>query len=372
MRILALEPYFGGSHQAFLEGWSAHSRHDFTTFHLPPRKWKWRMRHAAVTLSDRARTAVARGRRWDALLCSDMLNLAEFLGLAPPEVQRLPAVAYFHENQLTYPYRDWAERDLHFGLTNMTTALAATEVWFNSAFHRDDFIDALTATLKSMPDFQPLDAIERIRASSRIEPPGVATLPPRGPRAPGPLRILWAARWEHDKNPQDFFDALRRLRSAGVDFRMSVIGEQFQDAPPEFSQARQEFAGRIDHWGYQATRTEYVTALSEADVFVSTALHEFFGVSAVEAIMAGCRPMLPQRLAYPELLELAQNPAINEFFYGGSVDALTTQLAELAARVQHGFDLAHGCETLRADVIRRYQWETRAAQMDAAFDSLLR
>ena len=82
MKILALEPYHGGSHKAFLEDWRTHSRHEWTILGLPARKWKWRMRHAAVTLADRVRKELAAGRRWERLLCSDMLNLAEFLGLA--------------------------------------------------------------------------------------------------------------------------------------------------------------------------------------------------------------------------------------------------------------------------------------------------
>ena len=51
MRILALEPYYGGSHRAFLDGWVQRSRHEWTLHTLPPNKWKWRMRHAAVTLA---------------------------------------------------------------------------------------------------------------------------------------------------------------------------------------------------------------------------------------------------------------------------------------------------------------------------------
>jgi hypothetical protein len=30
MRILALEPFYGGSHQAFLDGWRARSRHTWS------------------------------------------------------------------------------------------------------------------------------------------------------------------------------------------------------------------------------------------------------------------------------------------------------------------------------------------------------
>ena len=51
----------------------------------------------------------------------------------------------------------------------------------------------------------------------------------------------------------------------------------------------------------------YVEALSRADVVVSTAFHEFFGVAVVEAIAAGAFPILPNRLSYPELIPSAYN-----------------------------------------------------------------
>ncbi|GAH62988.1 unnamed protein product, partial [marine sediment metagenome] len=43
MRILALEPYYGGSHEAFLTGWTRRSRHDWTLLTLHANHWKWRM-----------------------------------------------------------------------------------------------------------------------------------------------------------------------------------------------------------------------------------------------------------------------------------------------------------------------------------------
>ena len=199
MRILALEPYYGGSHKAFLDGWSARSTHTWTVLTLPAYKWKWRMRHAAITLADQVAKRVADDEKWDIVFCSDMLNLAEFKGLAPPTVQRLPSIVYFHENQLTYPVRHETERDYHFVMTNITTALAATQVWFNSAYHRDSFLGALPAFLKRMPDHQPLNAVELIRGKSYIQPQGINSFPPRPPRKDGPIRLLWAARWEHDK-----------------------------------------------------------------------------------------------------------------------------------------------------------------------------
>lgn len=367
MKILALEPYYGGSHRAFLDGWSAHSRHEWTVIGLPARKWKWRMRHAAITMAQDVCGRVASGDGWDVLICSDMLNLAEFLGLVPEPVRGLPSVAYFHENQLTYPVRHASERDCHFAFTNLTTALAASAVWFNSEYHRESFTRALADFLARMPDHQPLDAVGRIRCKSAVHAPGIEASAPRGARRPGPLRILWAARWEHDKNPEAFFEAVALLASQGVDFRLSVIGEQFSDVPPVFAAARDRHAGRIDRWGYQASRSEYEAALSEADVIVSTADHEFFGLSVVEALDAGAYPWVPNRLAYPEILGAAKAPGASGFLYEGGADALAEGLAELAGRLAAG-DLWQGDPVRGRRLASRFHWSRVAPKLDGAIE----
>ncbi|MDP6636024.1 MAG: DUF3524 domain-containing protein [Phycisphaerae bacterium] len=358
MKILALGPYYGGSHRQFLDSWSSHSRHDFTILHLPAHKWKWRMRHAPVTLADRVGELFASGDRWDAIFCSDMLNLAEFLGLAPSPLRALPAVAYFHENQLTYPDDRKDPRDIHFGLSNMVTALAG-QAWFNSEFHRESFLGALEALLAAMPDYQLTDAPKRIRSTSRVMHPGVDPFPPRGPRPDGPMRILWAARWEHDKGPETFFDAIGRLQDAGVDFRLSVIGQQFNQVPPVFAAARTRLADRIDRWGYQETLDDYRAALMEADVFVSTARHEFFGISAVEAAAAGATPVLPERLAYPEVFQLGKAQGAEAFFYSGGARGLARRLTELADR---------RLWPNAAAIVEHLSWPTVASAMDDAIE----
>jgi glycosyltransferase involved in cell wall biosynthesis len=370
VRVLALEPYYGGSHRAFLDDWSAHSRHDWTILGLPPFKWKWRMRHSAYTLAEQIRERVEADERWDALFCSDMLDLAAFYGLAPPQLRAIPSVAYFHENQLTYPVRHESERDYHFGYSNMTTALAATRVWFNSVFNRDSFLEALPAFLKRMPDYQPFEAIERIRAKSNIQPQGVCELPPHGQRQPGPLRILWAARWEHDKNPELFFEALERLKSHGTDFRLSVIGEQFRDVPEVFARAKDDFRRHIDHWGYQESREQYEAALLAADVIVSTADHEFFGVSVVEAIAAGALPLLPRRLAYSEILADIAPADEAMFYYDGTVEELATRLDLLARRAEVG-DLWQSDPRRAVRAVQRFTWPELAPRLDAALEAIV-
>ena len=46
-----------------------------------------------------------------------------------------------------------------------------------------------------------------------------------------------------------------------------------------FSVAKDRLAEHIVHWGFQESREEYLNILKHADIVVSTAKHEFFGVA---------------------------------------------------------------------------------------------
>jgi len=334
VRVLALNAYHGGSHRDFIDRWSGGSRHAFTVLTLPPRHWKWRMRHAAVHFASEAQRLTDGGATFDAVVCTDMLNLAEFAGLCPAPIARLPRIAYFHENQLAYPTRGAPdERDAHYALTNLTTALAADRAWFNSAFNRDSMVDGLAALVDRMPDHRPFDALHRVRSSSEVQPPPIGddafAERPRV-REPGQIRLAWAARWEHDKGPATLFAALGLLAERGVEFRVSVLGEQRPDADGLFGRARAALGDRIDAWGFLPDRTAYLAALRRADVFISTASHEFFGIAAVEAVAAGAMPVVPGSLAYPETLAGADGSAS---FHDGSAASVAGLVGRAAARL---------------------------------------
>lgn len=364
MRVLALEPHYGGSHQAFLDGWIRHSRHDWTVLGLPPYHWKWRMRHGAVSLAERLRSEHA-GQQWDVLFCSSMLDLPGFLGHACQLVGGVPTVVYFHENQLTYPVRHEDERDLHFAVTNLLTGHAADSIWFNSSFHRGEYHQAVEELVGRLPPGLPGDLVSGLAAKSVVEWPGVEAIARRDVRADGPLRILWAARWEFDKRPEDFFAALNILVDGEVDFHVSVLGEQFRNVPPVFAEARKRLEGRILHWGYEPSCGEYVRCLQEADVVVSTAIHEFFGLSVVEAISAGARPLLPHRLSYPEILAPLEESR-GTFFYDGTVENLASRLEEWACAA--GEDVLPKCPAKRA--VERFFWGRRGPEMDARLEQV--
>ena len=370
MRVLVLEPFYGGSHREFLDQWQGLSRHRLTLFTLSAHHWKWRMRHSVLDFAQEARRRFAEGERWDAVFCTDMLNLAELRGLAP-ELGTLPSVVYFHENQLTYPVQEQRERDRHFAFTNLTTAVAADAVWWNSAFHRDDFLGAAASWLRRLPDHRPLESVRQIADKSEVFPQGIRVPTRRREgRPPGPLRILWAGRWEFDKNPEGFFAVIETLEARGVDYRLSVIGERFRDCPAIFDQAQARLEHRLDAWGFQESRTDYERVLGSADVFVSTAHHEFFGVAAAEAIAAGCLPLLPNRLAYPDLLA-AMSPEQRAHHLYETDEDLELRLVDLAGRASTGRDLWPGSADAGQRAMEGFHWPAVCRRLDDGMERLV-
>ncbi len=302
--FLLLEPYYGGSHRAFTDGLRNHIPFEFTLISLPARKWKMRMQLAAPWFAERIAAYVSSGSSFDGILCSTFLDSALLKTLLCGMNLHLPLLIYFHENQFAYPNHASGPATYQFTALNFTSALAAESLAFNSVYNYETFFSGVKAYLKKAADMSVTHLAESLQARARVLYPGIdfglaGYTAAKGQGAP-PV-IVWNHRWEHDKDPETFFHVLRELSGHGIDFRLIVLGQSFERQPEVFSRAEKILRDHLLHFGYVEDRKEYFRLLRQADIVVSTARHEFFGMAVLEAVRCGCYPVVPDRLAYREL-----------------------------------------------------------------------
>jgi glycosyltransferase involved in cell wall biosynthesis len=189
-------------------------------------------------------------------------------------------------------------------------------------------------------------------------------------RAPDqPLVIGWVSRWEHDKRPDLFLLALQRMKQLCVPFKLLVLGQQFRSGSPFQVQLQEICGAHLLHAGYIPDRSAYAMQLGRADVVVSTAEHEFFGLGILEAVAAGCVPCVPDRLVYPEIYP-------DDCLYAAGSDeeviaALTAKLSHLSQeKAKRGtLSALHGTLGL-AQLAARFDWRMCAQQLDDGLSDL--
>src|SRR4051812_34122086 len=167
--ILALEPFYGGERKQMLETLIRFSRHRWTLLKLPPRRIERRITAAASWFAEQL------SRKWvgrlDVLFTSETLNLASFLRLVPV-LAKFPSVVYFHSNQLP-DATSTARRNED--LANLSTAVAATDVWFNSRFHLRSFLARAAAMVERHPELSSRNPMHGITKKVQFLPPPIDT-----------------------------------------------------------------------------------------------------------------------------------------------------------------------------------------------------
>jgi len=360
MRIAVVEPYYGGSHKAWAEGYQRFSAHDVAVISHMDRFWKWRMHGAHVTLASEFVAAVEAGGPFDTIVCSSMLNVPGFLGLARSAVGDAGVVLYMHENQLGYPLSPRDRADLTYPMLNWTSMLAADRIVFNSQFHHDEWFEEIPKFLRQFPDYQQHGLVDGVQDRSIVLPVGVDLRRlDRVERRPGDVpRIVWNQRWEYDKGPAELSAVLITLHRRGAEFEVVLAGEQFPTDPDEFVELKDELGDKVVHYGW-AEPDEYVSLLASGDVVVSTAHHEFFGISITEAIYAGAFPVLPNRLVYPERIPTHYHARCLYDDENDLVDKLSWALT-------HDGAISQVAAALKP-VMAKIDWGQVAPQYDTAF-----
>jgi len=364
VEALFIETFYGGSHRAFADQWTARSRHRFDVLTLSDRFWKWRQIGSALWMAE---TLASRGTgNYEVVVISGMIDIGHLRSLVPS----LPPVLYYvHENQFTYPLSDGESRDYRYGMVDLVNILSADHAVFNSDFNRRTFFDECRRLMARMPDAVPKSAVSRAEEASSVVHPGLdipairAASPAElgGPEHPAPL-VIWNHRHEHDKDPDTSFAVLERLARDRIDFRLALLGERSRTPPPAIRRARRILADRIVVDAYPS-RPDYLGILAAGSVVVSSALQENFGIAVAEAVAAGCHPVLPRRLAYPEVIpEWAHASCL-----WTDVDDYYGKLREILEKEPERRSRDAG---RLAEELRRYDWSRQAALLDGILETI--
>jgi glycosyltransferase involved in cell wall biosynthesis len=232
----------------------------------------------------------------------------------------------------------------------------------------DSFLSELPGFLHQFPDHQELGHVDALREKSSVLPLGFefAKLDAAAAATPAtaaegsderPPLILWNHRWEYDKNPDEFFEALKIVGAAGIEFEVALLGESFDVIPDCFASAERQFGDRIVQFGYVESYEEYTRWLHRSDILPVTSNQDFFGAAVVEAVYCDCFPLLPDRLAFPELFPAELRPSCFYKDFGDLVRRLGTAIQQIDRLRKISFK----------NITEAYDWRRMAPVYDATF-----
>ena len=316
-RILLLSAYDAYSHQQWRETLvDMFPQARWTVLALPPRYFAWRVRGNSLSWAFNHRRELA--DNYDLVIATSVTDLSSLRGFVP-SLSRIPTLVYFHENQFSYPVNHGAAGTKNQSLsiepqiTSIYSALCADQLAFNSDWNRRSFMQGAGALLRKLPDHVPADLIGSLQAKSLVLPVPLSDhlFAPSAQRkakaADIPLQIVWNHRHEYDKGPLLLLGIINRLIHHGLPFQLHLLGQRFRREPSEFATVREVLdryysasgiAPGRDQW--LDSRQDYLALIQSSDLVLSTAQHDFQGLSVLEACALGCVPSVPDELAYPE------------------------------------------------------------------------
>ena len=306
-KILLLSGYDAKSHKLWRERLvSLLPEYQWTQLTLPPRNFNWRIRSNSLHWASTQRKTLCGD--YDLLLATSMVDLSSLRGLVP-ELCRLPTAIYFHENQFAYPPNKQAEKNIEPILVPIYAALCADKLIFNSEYNRNTFLEGTKNLFKKLPDKLPKEVLEKFENNRIIPVPAENPGKVKHTSSTNQINVVWNHRWEYDKGPERLMRLIAEIDERRLPICFHIVGEQFRETPRVFEDIQLKLSSHSKRlsmepgtFGYISNHFEYYSLLQKSDVVLSTALHDFQGLAVQEACLAGCSPLTPNALAYPEYI----------------------------------------------------------------------
>lgn len=259
----------------------------------------------------------------------------------------LPARAFefIRDLQTGYSSRSQSFRDC---ITHAAVVFAANEETedFLRPYRGD--LPLIRLPIASMPQ----DKVERFRRPDHHTPPQ------------GPLRLFAGGNMEGRKGVSLALKALAKVSRAGVDFHYTVAG-----GGPEIEVLKKlaltlGLGDKVEFcFGYSGD--DYVKALHDTDVYFLPSFRESTPVTLLEALLAGCYPVVADTSAQGEIVRLAGGRAVPV----NSMDGLITGLADsIIWCAEHRNELSGLARQSATRVAEHFSSESYDATLDHAYE----
>ena len=310
--ILAIEPFYGGVRQQMMQTIARLSRHRWNVQKLPARRIERRLAASSKWFAE-----VLYRVDLDSIklvFTSEMLNLSELYRLVP-KLARKPAIVYFHDNQTPS-----SEQTIYGPLdtVNISNAMVASEVWFNSQFHQDLFLDRADALFSRNPDISGQSSVSEIRSKCLVMPPPVDLNRVFSNASAGskniirnPRKVLMDIR---DSDPAEIIEIKRRFEMRGEVFDLVTVADP--NKIPKVL-AASNISPREETKLFQAMRQAGVYLCSRNKVLSD----ELF----IPAMSAGCWPVIPEAGMFIESIP----PAMHLYcMHDGTLESIMTRIED--------------------------------------------
>lgn len=143
-------------------------------------------------------------------------------------------------------------------------------------------------------------------ASVTVLPNAIATEKfPDADRVAGSKNIIYLGRLHADKGLSDIVEACRLLKGQGFAFKFVCYGTGPDEE--QFIREMNEVLGEEFHYGGVVAGSEKVDVLMAADIFLMPSKYEGLSLALLEAMAAGCVPVVSNCGSMPSVVEDGRN-----------------------------------------------------------------
>jgi glycosyltransferase involved in cell wall biosynthesis len=351
MNILFFESFMMGSHKIIANAYKKYSRYHVDVLGFPGTKWERRICASAVDFADVIRRK--QKNDFDLIVAVDLTRFGDIKKLIP----YVPLVGLYHEQQLLWNFEGLkSSGDWNILLSDIVNVVASDRNFFESQWSFDSFFEKVKPLVSSRIYDLMLSKTEMLPLGCYLEPFDKYRIEKQYEM---PV-ILWNHRMSFEKNPTDFFRALRILSQEGLDFKV-IITVGNSKIPPAMEEEIKALGDKILHSGFVEDYQKFVELYWKANICVSTTHVEYFGMSVVEAMYCENWPILPARnSSFPEFVpkDFHQDHLFSDF--DDFVDKLRWAVTHVSELKKRNF----------REEMKRYSWNIVKEQWDDAFEKV--